>query len=268
MCLPLKIDDKPLNKNRMKKTIAFLILGLQISLNLFAQKKVEFGFYIGTSVSSMSGVDELEAAMTDALTQVAGKDFPVSKSARSFLFSGGGFLAYNVSPVFALKAGIEYDPKGEKFNGELYLTTAISTMTSEVVLLNSTLNLAYVEFPISVQLSTRKKEFTDKTYYYVNLGISPALKICSKQEVSVRMVERGFNNSGTTEKPIGESQYESTELQGIKGADLGAFCSIGVSGKPWFIDLKYERGLKNILENDSEGDIKNNLLALSIGYRF
>ena len=252
----------------MKKTIVFLILGLQISLNLYSQKKVEYGFYIGTSVTSMSGVDELEAAMTDALTQVVEKDFPVSKSARSFIFSGGGFLTYNVSPFFALKGGIEYAPKGEKFNGELYLTTNISTMTSEVVLLNSTLNLAYVEFPISIQLSTRKKESPDKTFYYVNFGISPALKIISKQEVSVRMVERGFNNSGTTEKPIGESQYDSTELQGIRGSDLGAFCSIGVCRESMFLDLKYERGLKNILENNSEGNIKNNLLALSIGYRF
>jgi hypothetical protein len=252
----------------MKKTIAFMIIGLQLSLNLFAQKKVEYGFYIGTSVTSMSGVDELEAVMTGALTQLVGKDFPVCKSARSFLFSGGGFLEYNVSQSFALKGGIEYVPKGEKFNGELYLTTDISTMTSEVVLLNSTLNLTYIEFPISVQLSTRKKESLDKTFYYVNFGVSPALKILSKQEVSVRMVERGFNNSGTTEEPIGESQYDSTEMQGIRGSDIGAFCSIGVCVKPWFIDLKYERSLKNILENNSEGNIKNNLLALSIGYRF
>ena len=40
----------------MKKTIVFLILGLQISLNLYSQKKVEYGFYIGTSLTSMSGV--------------------------------------------------------------------------------------------------------------------------------------------------------------------------------------------------------------------
>jgi len=252
----------------MKKTIVFLILGLQLTLNLYSQKKVEYGFYLGTNASSMTGVDELEATMTDALTQLVGKDFPVSKSARSFLFSGGGFLEYNVSPSFALKGGIEYTPKGEKFNGELYLSTSISTLTSEVVLLNSTLNLAYVEFPISVQLSTRKKESPDKTYYHVNFGVSPALKILSKQEVSVRMVERGFNNSGTTEKPIGESQYDLTELQGIRGSDLGAFCAIGVCVKPWFIDLKYERGLKNILENNNEGNITNNLLALSIGYSF
>lgn len=252
----------------MKKTIVFLILGVQLSLNLFAQKKVEYGFYLGTNVSSMSGVDELESAMTDALTQLVGKDFPVSKSARSFLFSGGGFLAYNFSPSFALKGGIEYAPKGEKFTGELYLSTDVSTMTSEVVLLNSTLNLAYVEFPISIQFSNRKKESPDKTFYYVNFGVSPALKIGSKQEVSVRMVERGFNNSGTTEKPIGESQYDLTELQGISGSDLGVFCSIGVCVKPWFFDVKYERGLKNILENDSEGNIKNNLLAFSVGYKF
>lgn len=43
----------------------------------------------------MSGVDRLEASTIDALTKVAGKDFPVSKSALRFLFGGDGFLTYN-----------------------------------------------------------------------------------------------------------------------------------------------------------------------------
>jgi hypothetical protein len=253
----------------MKKPILFLMVGLQIiSINLFSQKKVEVGFYVGTSVSNMSGVDYLEAAMTDALTQVAGKDFPVSKSIRSFLFNGGGFLTYNFSHSFALKGGIEYAPKGEKFSGELYLTTNSYNYTSEVVLFNSTLNMAYVEFPISFQFSTRKKDFPNRTFYYLNTGIAPAIKVLSKQDVSVRMVERGFNNSGVNDKPIGESQNDSNELEGLRSADLGAFCSIGVCNNPWFVDIKYGKGLKNILENTNEGDIKNNLLVMCLGYKF
>lgn len=239
-----------------------------ISINSYSQKKVEFGLYAGTSGSNMSGVDEIEAAMTDALTELAGKEFPISKASRSFLFNAGGFLAYNFSPSFALKGGVEYAPKGEKFTGELYGETDIYTFTNNVLLLNSTLNMAYVEFPISVQFSTRKKATPEKTYFYLSLGISPALKITSKQEVSVRMVERGFDSSGVTEEPIGDTQYDSTEIEGLSSSDLGGICSIGVCGKGVFMDIKYERGLKNILANTNEGNIKNNMLALYLGYKF
>jgi len=248
--------------------ILCVLFFLAFSFNLYSQKKVEFGLYAGTSGSNMSGIDEIEAAMTDALTKVAGKDFPISKAARSFLFNAGGFLAYNFSPSFALKGGVEYAPKGEKFTGELYGETDIYTFTNNVLLLNSTLNMAYIEFPISVQFSTRKKDFPKKTYWYINLGISPGQKIVSKQEVSVRMVERGFNSSGATEKPIGDTQYDSTELEGLSSSDLGGICTIGVCGKSVFMDIKYERGLKNILANTNEGDIKNNTLALYLGYKF
>lgn len=253
----------------MKNKFLLLILGLQIiSFNLFSQKKVEFGFYIGTSGSNMSGVDEIESAMTQALTETVGKDFPISKAARSFLINGGGFVAFNFSPSIALKSGIEYAPKGEKFNGELYGETDIYTMSNNVILLNSTLNMAYVEFPISAQFSTRKRDVPEKTYYYLSVGLSPALKVVSKQEVSVRMVKRGFDSSGVTEEPIGDTQYDSTELSGIRSSDLGGFCSIGVCGKGLFLDIKYEHGFKNILEDTSEGDIKNNMLALCLGYKF
>jgi hypothetical protein len=253
----------------MKINIVFFIaVILIISLPSYSQKKVEFGLYLGTSGSNMSGVDKIEAALTDALTEAAGKDFPISKSARSFRFNAGGFLAYNFSPSIALKGGVEYAPKGENFDGELYGETDIYTFTNDVLLLNATLNLAYVEFPISVQFSTQKKDSPEKTYYYLSLGLSPALKVVSKQEVSVRMVERGFDNYGLTEEPIGETQYDSTELEGLSSSDLGGVCSIGVCAKNLFLDLKYERGLKNILANSNEGNIKNNMLALYLGYKF
>jgi hypothetical protein len=253
-------------------TFLLLVLSLTISNDLFSQKMFEIGFYVGTSVTSMSGVDYLAEELTNALTIAAGKEFPVSKGPRSFLLNGGAFVIYNFSKSFALKGGIEYAPKGVNFNGECYLSTNIYTMSSDVIILSSTLNMAYIEFPISVQLSTRSNEKPDKIYVYFNLGMAPALKIRSKQEVSVRMVERGFDNSGVTEEPIGETQFDTQELEGINGFDYGVFFSTGVSGgkffNRWFLDLKYERGVKNILENANAGDVKNNMFALCMGFKF
>jgi hypothetical protein len=255
-----------------KITFILLVLSLTISNNLLSQKMFEVGFYVGTSVTSMSGVDYLADELTNTLTIAAGKEFPISKGPRSFLLNGGGFVIYNFSKSIALKGGIEYSPKGVTFNGECYLSTNIYTMASEVMILNSTFNMAYLELPISVQFSTRSNEKPDKIYLYFNLGIAPALKIRSNQEVSIRMVDRGFDNTGVTEEPIGETQYDSQELKGIKDFDYGVFCSTGLSGgkffNRWFLDLKYERGLKNILENTDAGDVKNNMFAMCIGFKF
>lgn len=253
----------------MKKSFLLLIIGMQmISINLFSQKKVEVGFYIGTSFTSQSGVDYLADALSDALSEQAGEDFPVSKSNLGFNFNGGGFLEYNFSPAIALKGGLEYATKGVNFNGELYLSSNINTMTSEVMTLNSSLNLTYLEFPISVQFSTRKKDKLDKLYFYLNLGVSPAKLLNSTNFVAVRMYERGFDNSGVTEDLISEN-LKSTEMKGVNGSDFAILGSLGLCQKAWFLDFKYVRGLKNIIEDPVEGEnVKNNSLAIYLGYKF
>lgn len=224
--------------------------------------------YAGTSITSMSGVDALEQALTDALTEVAGKDFPVSKSSRSFLLNGGCFVAYNFSPSVALRGGLEYNPKGEKFSGELYGETDINTMTNQVLIMETILHLSYVEFPMSVQFSTRNQKTQQKAYCYLNLGISPGIKVASKQSVSMRLVERGFNNSGVTEDPI-DSQYQENEIQGLKNSDMGIFGAIGIcSTSGWFTEIKVERGMQNITENSEDGNIRNNFVAMSLGFKF
>lgn len=257
----------------MKSTkIVLLVISIIFSIDSFSQKKIEYGIYMGTTYTSMSGVDYLERGLTEMLTILFSKDFPISKQSRSLLVNGGGFVVFNLNPTVAVNVGLEYNPKGEKFAGELYLYTDPYTYSSDVILMQSTLNMGYLEFPVSFQFSTRKEIDRDKIYFYTKLGASPSLKTVSKQEISVRMIERGFNDAGVTENPIGDTEYNSEQLQGINNFDIGVFASVGASGGNFlqnlFIDLKYEQGVKNILINTEEGDIRNNLVALSIGYRF
>ncbi len=239
-----------------------------ISINLFSQKKVEVGFYLGTSFTNQSGADYIADGLSQALSDLAGKDFPISKSNLGFNFNAGGFLEYNLSPSIALKGGLEYGTKGVNFNGELYLSTDIYTLTSEVMTLNSSLQLTYLEFPISVQFSTREKDKLDKLYFYLNLGVSPAKLLNSTNYVVVRMYERGFDNSGATEDLISED-LDSKKMEGLNSSDFGILGSIGLCQKGWFLDFKCVRGLRNIIKDPVEGEnVKNNSLAIYLGYKF
>lgn len=249
--------------------ILYILVFIAFSKNLYSQKKFEFGLYLGTSITSMSNVDDLANTLSAVLTQTAGKEFEISKSARSFLLNSGGFIACNFSPSVALKGGLEYAQKGVKFTGECYLNTNIHTYSSQVAILQLNLNLSYFEFPISIQFTNRTKDDQKNLYYYFNLGISPAIQTSAKQITTVRMVERGFNSVGVTENPIGESENDTQNLDGINEIDYGAFCSVGLFGKSnWFAELKYEQGLTNTMKNKKDGNVINSSFAACFGYKF
>jgi len=220
-----------------------------ISINLFSQKKVEVGFYLGTSSTSQSGVDYLADAISEGLSNSVGKEFPISKSNRGFNFNAGGFLEYNFLPAIALKGGLEYATRGECFGG-----------SSEGLNLASSLELIYLEFPISVQFSTQKKDKLDELYFYLNLGVSPAILLNSTYYSAVRIYDAGDMIS---------EKLDSKKMEGINGSDFGILGSLGLCTGNWFLDLKYVRGLKNIIENPVEGEnVKNISLAIYLGYKF
>lgn len=246
----------------MKKIYLFiLVLLFCISTDSYSQKKVKFGFILGYCPSWISGdqfhVDELNAALEASGINL---DFPMKKELRSFQFNLGGFIVYNFLPFAGLKLGIEYIPKGVEYNGEIDLT---NTSWYEFY---QTMKLSYFEFPISLQFSTGSKEKPDKTLFYVDLGVSPALKVISKSDVGVSLVEFDLN---TLTKKYLDGQSETNALEGINSFDLGAFCSLGVDWGNFLIDLKYERGLINIIENPVNNvDLRNNMVALNFKFKF
>jgi hypothetical protein len=251
----------------MKKTFILAIsLALLASGSLFGQKTIEFGLYGGTSVTSLSGAGVFADAMTDALTKTVGEDFPISEAPRTFLLNAGGFIQVNIKPWLALKGGAEYAPKGENFNGEVYLSTNLN-MQSEVLEQSTVFRIGYIDFPVSVQFSTRSKAHEGRPYCYLNLGITPAMKLFSKMDVKTSLVEKGFNNSGVTSKVI-DSDFRSEELDDIKITDFGVFCSIGVNVNSFFLDIKYNRSMNNIVDDGSNTELRNNLFSLCLGVRF
>lgn len=237
-----------------------------LTTNLFSQKKIEYGIYLGSSIASLSGVEGLANLMSDTLSQTVGKDYPISETPRSFLFNGGGYVSYSFQNWLSLRAGMEYAPKGEKFKGECYLSTDFN-LTSQVSVIESIIKVAYIEFPISVQLSTKSKTDPEKVYFYGNFGISPAVKVFSKFDVYASIVERGFDSQGTTEETLSRANSTNT-LSGIKGFDFGMFFAGGVNYKHFFFETKYDRGLTNINKPPTDLDNKNTMISFVMGVKF
>jgi len=262
-----------------KNTLLLLLISLLISGNLFSQKKLEFGFYAGTSITSILGAKDYAKKLTNYesyyWTDVAYQmgynkivDFPVKKSNRNFLINGGGFVSYNITPGFGLKLGIEYAPKGVWYTGEGYIISNLN-MQSDVVKYSECWALGYIDFPLTVQLSTRSTANPDNVFFYVNLGVSPAVKAFANKSIEEWEVERSILQSGMTSDNTVQTFISSKEtMTDINDFDLGLVGSMGVGSKHFFFDVKYNKGMKNIFTNSSDGDYKNNLFAMCLGVKF
>jgi hypothetical protein len=251
---------------RIQKII--LLLSLMISYNLNAQKKVEYGFYLGTSITSLSGFDDFTNTLSEEISQVLGLDFPMSHSNRSFLFNGGGFVSYNVNSWFVLRGGLEYAPKGEKLEGEGIYPRNYLSDPQYAIQQKTKIKVAYIEFPISVQLTTRQSNKPDRFYLYGNFGLSPAIKVFSKMEIETQSVKRTWGGpDGITEEVL-EEENNTEKLDGISDFDFGIFLSAGVNIQNAFIDLKYNKGTININKNSDGFSFKNSLFSMTFGFMF
>lgn len=248
---------------KIKRTL-ILALFLIVSLCVFPQKKFEGGLTVGTGFADFRGLDAeyLREDISWALSEVMEEDFPIEGSARSFTLTVGGFVIYNLRPWLGLRAAVEYVPKGMNYSGELYLSTSMN-LDSEILKYGSTFNLTYLEFPLSVQLSTRSKKKVRNTWFYTNIGVAPAMNLAASYDMTLSLVEQEFNNSGVTDEVI-DSESDSEDLDGIASTDLGFLVSAGVVFESIGLDIKLTNGRKNIYENPEEGYIRNNNITASI----
>lgn len=249
----------------MNRISTFLItVFMLVSGCVLSQKKFEGGLTIGTGFTDFRGLDAewIAQDMSFVLSETMGEEFPIESSPRNFTLNVGGFVTYNFLPWMGLRAGVEYVPNGEKYSGDLYLSTSIN-MDSEILRYSSTINLTYVEFPVSLQLSTRSRKKTRDTWFYVNMGVAPAMKISASLDMTLSLVEQGFNNSGITSEVI-DSESESEDLDGISSSDLGVLVSAGFVFNSIAIDVKLTNGRKSIYENPDEGYVRNNTINIGM----
>ena len=246
------------------KKAPLMTLLLVISACVFSQKKFEGGLTVGTGFTDFRGLDAeyMTEDMSITLSDAIGEYFPIESSSRNFTLTVGGFVTYNILPWLGLRGAVEYTPKGEQYGGDLYLSTNLN-MESIVLKYSSVFKLTYLEFPVSLQLSTRSKKKEKNFYVFVNMGVAPAMNLSAKYDMTLSLVEQGFNNSGITSDVI-ESENDSGDLDGISSTDLGVLVSTGVVFNSIGIDIKLTNGRKSIFEDPEEGYIRNNTITAAM----
>jgi len=251
-----------------KQSVILVITLLIISLNALPQKRFEGGITAGTGFADFRGLDAeyMREDMENILSDALGEEFPLEPYSRNFTFTFGGFVTYNVFPWLGLRAGLEYVPKGMVHTGELYLSTNMN-MESEILKYSSVFKLTYLEFPVSVQLSTRSKKKSRDFYFFINMGVAPAMNLSAKLDMTMSLVEQEFNNSGLVSNVI-ESENDVEDLEGIESTDLGLLLSAGVVFNSVGLDIKLTNGRKSIFENPEEGFIRNNTINVGVWFLF
>lgn len=245
-----------------------MILLLIMSIPALTQKKFEGGITVGTGFADFRGLDAeyMASDISNVLTEVLGESFPIEASPRNFTLTAGGFVTYNVLPWLGIRAAVEYVPKGRVFAGELYLSTNMN-LESEILKYTSTFNLTYLEFPVSVQLSTRSKKKVRDFYVYANMGVAPAMNLSAELDMTLSLVEQGFDNSGVTSNVI-DSESESEEIDGIEPWDMGILFSAGAVFNSIGLDVKLTNGRKSIFKDPDEGFIRNNTINIAVWFVF
>jgi hypothetical protein len=249
-----------------RRFLIIFLITLTLPFSLQGQKKLSAGVWIGTSFNQISGLESLANELSIQLSALVGKEFPVSCASRNFVINAGGFLQYDLLPWLSLKGGLEFNPKGEKLSGEVYLSTNMN-MESEVLVQSTILKLAYLDFPFTVQLATKGKKKAGATYMYFETGLSPSYLISSKMDITVSDVERGFNSYGPTSKTL-DSQNEVKDIDSFRKNDTGIIGALGICFSKTFIDLKVCGSTKNILSHPNGIDSRNTMILLRLGFRF
>lgn len=251
-----------------KRSVILLTACMIITVTAFPQKKFEGGLTLGTGIADFRGLDAeyLRDDISYVLSEAVGENFPVESRPRSFTLNGGFFGIYNVMPWMGIRVAVEYIQKGQGYRGELYLTTNLN-MESQVLEFSSDFRLDYLEIPVSLQLSNRSKRKEKNNYFYLNMGVAPAFNISAKNETTMSLVERGFNNSGVTSDVI-DSESDVNDLDGIESNDLGVLVSAGVVFNSIALDVKLTNGRKSIYDDPDNGNIRNNNISISMWFIF
>lgn len=253
----------------MKRKTAFLMITLLIiSVTAFPQKKFDAGITAGTGFADFRGLDAeyLADDISNVLSETLEVDFPIEPYGRNFTITVGGFVTYNVFPWLGIRGAVEYVPKGMVYSGEYYISTTMN-MESTILKYSSTFKLTYLEFPVSLQLSTRSKKKVRDTYFFLNMGVAPALNLSAKLDMTLSLVEQEFNNSGLVSDVV-ESENDVEDLEGIDSTDLGLLLSAGVVFNSVGLDIKLTNGMRTIFENPDEGFIRNNTINVAFWFLF
>lgn len=193
------------------KIIALLILAF-LACSLFSQGIVDKGIKAGINLANLTG---------DDVSDDAGMKFGIA---------AGGYLVYEINPMFALQPELLFTMKGTFVDGEGY---------------EQTTNLNYIEIPVLAKLNIPMDGMMKPAVF-----LGPAF---------------GINMSATYDY---ESDYgdDDGDIDDIKSTDFGLVLGAGASFGKISVDARYNMGLTNIYDLDGDPEAKNSVISLLFGY--
>lgn len=197
--------------------------------NLSLAQKLTGGLKIGVNSANLHGEDVEEF-----------EDFLNLKSKLGFCV--GGFIAINLTEMFAIQPEVLFTQKGAKMKEEVFGET-----------LKAWVNLSYLEIPVLAKLTIPTQSSVKP-----NLFAGPCFAIKMSGKVKAEYA--------------GESDEE--DIEDMKGTDFGLVIGAGVDfglGAPgigkFTVDVRYTLGLTTISDFEDE-DVKNGVISLMFGISF
>ncbi len=149
--------------------------------------------------------------------------------------------------LFLISNGAKYKEKGsETYYGEEYKWE----YTEKIV-------LTYLQLPL---LASYHYNISNELQWEVNFGPYLAVALAGKLKTKWKETEDGETEKGSESESIFGNDYAA------KRFDFGLCFGTGITWDKYYIGLRYDLGLTNMLDNNNSW--KNRVFSINIGYNF
>ena len=216
-----------------------LVAGLLVAGSVTAEVTLTAGMKAGVNFSNTVGSD---AGDSQSLTGMA----------------GGGIVAINLSPRFAIQTEILYTQKGSQFDGTLILPFNGDTLTYRGTF---TERLPYVELPVLAKFN-----FVNESDIVPSLYAGPSFAF--RASPSFKFEGTVTDTAGT----VFAEEFENNIADEIKSFDVNLVVggTVGIESGDGlvFVDVRYTRGLSSYDDTPAALDLKNSVISVMLGLLF
>lgn len=226
-------------KNTFRITVLLLFLITEPAFP--QQEKMSFGIFSGVNLSTNSYTYETGSNYLDT---------SYSNDVKTG-FNLGMFAAYDFERNFSVKLQGQYTNKGGITDINTYSSTDLTYIERSY---RNTIN--YLQFSLLPQLNLPFSKSSNESKAYFNAGGYLSVKLSASEKIENQTVYQYLD----TERDISNS---------LTGTDAGLIFAGGIVYKGLLIDIRYDLGLTNIVDDPDFNDaldISNNSINFSIGW--
>lgn len=205
------------------------------------QEKMSFGIFSGVSLNTNSYTYETGGNYLDT---------SYSNNVKT-AFNIGMFASYDFERNFSIKLQGQYTNKGGINNINTYSSTDLTYIERSY---RNTIN--YLQFSLLPQLNLPFSKNSNESKAYFNAGGYLSAMLSASEKIENQTVYQYLD----TERDISNS---------LAGTDAGLIFAGGIVYKGFLIDIRYDLGLTNIVDDPNFNDalnITNSSINFSIGW--